>query len=264
MKIRINLDINDIEDFIDMVIGRYHFEATDKKQLLDIYQQLQLVITPYAEYRINQYSTGIEMIDRGTATAVAMSLGAGVDKLQDRYVREEKLSEAYMIDCLASELLLIMYKEFNASYARFHRRYVDRYVFVGDQIPASSIQDILNNIRGKRKCFEAEDKNEKSEEVVSDSKHPLEYTEDIMANEYGVLTPSKSVVFYAVLSENPATKCQGICMGCGKADCENRLDIARQLPEGLEKKQGETKEKKQSNIVELNYGYQKIFGGGAK
>ena len=44
---------------------------------------------------------------------------------------------------------------------------------------------------------------------------------EIIANKYGVLTPAKSVVFYAILTENPAQICEGICENCNNKSCEN-------------------------------------------
>jgi hypothetical protein len=64
------------------------------------------------------------------------------------------------------------------------------------------------------------------------------------------------------LSENPATKCKGICLGCGNANCENRYQEVRQLPESISNTVKDKREGKQGNkVVELNYGYQRIFGG---
>jgi hypothetical protein len=306
MKIRLGCDVRDVDSFINTVQKKYHFTENDFGELSDIYQQIQLVITPYAEYRINRHTTGVELIDRGTATAVAMSLGAGLDRLQERYMREEKLSEAYMLDCISSELLLIMYKEFNLSYARFHRRYVERYVFIGDLLPVTAMRDVLEFISTGNVGSGTSDEIKQQSDVKTDEKtdmkttaktdmktdaktnaktdmktdakttakldiktdaksdtktntdaeNKLAYRDNITANEYGVLTPSKSVVFYAILSENPAVKCRGICLGCGNTECENRYQEEKQLPESQNQKKKETGNK----VVELNYGYQRIFG----
>jgi hypothetical protein len=95
------------------------------------------------------------------------------------------------------------------------------------------------------------------DEAENAAEKKLAYRDNITANEYGVLTPSKSVVFYAILSENPSVRCRGICLGCGNADCENRYQEVRQLPERV---QNDRTIKKDNKVVELNYGYQRIFG----
>ena len=47
------------------------------------------------------------------------------------------------------------------------------------------------------------------------------HNKEISANEYGVLSPAKSVVFYAILTENPNKICEGICENCNNKACEN-------------------------------------------
>ena len=80
---------------------------------------------------------------------------------------------------------------------------------------------------------------------------------DITANEYGVLQPSKSVVFFALLSDNPGQQCQGICMNCGNLECENRMQEARQIQVRMETQEMATAVEPEQK---LNYGYQRIFG----
>ena len=43
----------------------------------------------------------------------------------------------------------------------------------------------------------------------------------VSANKYGVMEPTKSVVFYALLTENPNQICEGICDNCNNKNCEN-------------------------------------------
>lgn len=241
MKIRLGADTKKPEEMIDTVVSRYHFQEEDKDDLAEVLRQLRLVIAPYAEYKINQRTTGVDIIDKGTSAVVSMSLGAGVDELMSRLLKDERLQEAYMLDCLSSELLLEMYREFNTSYARFHRRYVERYVFVGGSIPLTEMTGILEYLHEGSKVKEGlgGDFGDRNNQESQDNK------DVVTANEYGVLTPAKSVVFYAILSENPSTVCSGICYSCDRTECENRLD------EKLQAK---------SNNTELNYGYQRIFG----
>lgn len=236
MWIRLNVDSKKPKELLDAVIKRYHFNESDRDELSAVLCELRSVMNPYAEYRINQHTTGVDIVDRGTSAVVAMSLGAGVDGLLDKYIKSERLQEAYMADCLSSELLLEMYREFNISYARFHRRYVERYVFVGGDIPLSRMQGILASIHSGDKVPDNCIREEKNESSQNDA---------VTANEFGVLTPSKSVVFYAILSENPCVSCPGICYGCDRMECENRQDEKVEI---------------KCNGSELNYGYQRIFG----
>lgn len=251
MKVRISIEQTDIKGFLNRLIAKYHFDDQDYEQLFKVYEQMQVHMSPYAMYKINHRMTGLTMIDDAQAAMVALTLGSGVDSMKERFTRQGKLSEVYMLDCLANELLLIMYKEFNKSYAKFHRRYVKRYVFIGDTISPTAIPKILDDIKGVKQTSMDE------EETVGDGdmKEVLREREDIYANEYGALTPSKSVVFYALLSDDPSQTCEGICMGCGNILCENRMADSKQLL-GVSIEENN----KKSPQGAMNYGYMRIFG----
>ena len=138
-----------------------------------------------------------------------------------------------MLDCITNELLMKLYVEFNNMYAKYHRRYVKRYVFIGDEISTEKIPELLQEIKETDKTSQNKNKDGDikddlmafSEEIgsmelvegASDKKSENEIT----ANKYGVLNPVKSVMFYAVLTENPAQVCEGICENCNNKSCEN-------------------------------------------
>lgn len=235
MKIRISVEQQNKEIFINSVIEKYHFDENKEKELIGVYDQMLLGIGAYAAYRINTHVTGVNDIDNNQAAIVAMTLGAGVDRLQESYIRKEQLEKSYMLECIANELLLKMYKEFNKAYARFHRRYVMKYVFIGNDISLTEIPKLLEEIKGKKN---GEDSNE------------------IRSNEYGVLFPSKSVVFYAVLSENPKAECEGICARCENTSCENRYVEDKEDSDEKIK----TEEIPKQTSINMNYGFQRIFG----
>ncbi len=280
MKVRMSVEQQNSDEFINQVISKHHFSESDKERLVQVYQQIKMSMGPYAAYRINQKVTGVQAIDDGPAAIVSMTLGAGVDRLQERYMRNGQLEEAYMLDCLASELLLQMYGEFNAAYARFHRRYVKRYVFIGDEIPASAIPDLLRDIKGQKRQPDKQadkqseeqeqtkteaDVNEETGKNLCDSQPAYERLmehDEISANEYGVLSPSKSVVFFAILSENPNQACEGICTGCGNMMCENRT-VSGEQADRMEQdmvSDGLNSVETTGTAGNLTYGYQRIFG----
>lgn len=239
MRIRMSLEQKNFDDFIDTVISKYHFDEDNKKELIKVYEQMQICMSPYAIYKINQRVTGVSAIDDSQTALVAMTLGDGIDKLQDRFERSGKLDNAYMLECLSNELLLNMYKEFNNSYKRFHRRFVAKYHFIGNDIELERIPSLLEDLYGKK---------EDADKAVFD--------DSILANEFGVLKPTKSVIFYALLSENPETVCEGICVGCGNPNCENRM---REQLNNTNKKV-EKEKKVVETVATYNYGYQRIFG----
>lgn len=237
MKVRIAVEQSDKQQFIERIIRRYHFSAEEKDTLLEVYEKLRRYMSPYALYRINNRMRGVPLIDDGQAALVAMTLGEGVDRLQDYYDKAHALTESYMVECMASELLLQMYAEFNRCYPRFHRRYIKRYVFVGNELPLDTMQALLAELNGTKREAGAEN--------------------EITANEYGVLLPSKSVVFFALLSENPGEQCEGICMNCENTECEYHRKPEGQVPALVQDTESVCTVEPQQ---QLNYGYQRIFG----
>lgn len=223
--LKFSISTNDIDrDFIIRnTLKKYHFQDTDKEQLTFIYDEICNSCNPYAVYRINHRTTGVRYIDESQTAVCAITMGRAMDDILEAYKDEKLLTEAYMAECLAGELLLRMYDIFNQEYSKFHRRYVNRYVFLGDVIPITNMQTVLDDIYDNQ---------------------PAENRE-IVANEYGVLLPSKSVVFYALLTDNPKQICAGICASCGRSDCEQ--------------KKAETGMNSNSTIL-LNYGIHKILG----
>ena len=240
MIIRISTKQNNLDTFINNIIEKYHFDDDAYPCLLNIYNRLEAVESAKAFYKINDRTTGYALIDDNPAAIVAMTLGKGVDELANHYSVHGEIDKAYMLDCIANELLLFMYKEFNNSYPKFHRRYIKRYVFFGEAIGVEEMPGYLGCV-----CR----------------------AEDITTNHAGVLLPSKSVLFFAILSDNPKEACEGICANCGNKDCENRtsknnitncIDVNFQQQYKTEI-QNRVKESSVNSIA-LNYGYGKIFG----
>lgn len=246
----------DRERFIKGIINKYHFEPEAENDIISVYEKMQSCMKPYAVYRMNQRDTGIKDIDNRQSAIVAMTLGKEIDSLEEQLTVAGKLDEAYILECIASELLLTMYGDFNREYAKFHRRYVERYVFIGEEIPATEVPKLLKEVKGAKEaantCISVEKENGRSMEepdgktennkmengntgsgAAEDSNAENdnmgnentghEYEDDITANEYGVLTPSKSVIFYAILTENPKQICEGICSSCKNVNCENMV-----------------------------------------
>ncbi len=215
MKLRLTAVQSDIDSFISKIITKYHFNEEQRKELMQVYDDMMQVVSPYAVYRINQWITGVKQIDDNQAALVVITLGKGVDMLQDSYSQEGKLDNSYMVECMANEILLDMYDEFNSNYTKIHRRYVTGYTFVGEEIPLTKMRELIAKVQEKE----------------GDNLQ-------LKANEYGVITPSKSVLFYAMLSDNPMHACKGVCQCCGNKACDYRS---------------------KSREKNLNYGYQRIF-----
>ena len=221
MKVRMAVEQPNKDAFIEQVMRKYHFSTEEKEALQQVYEKVRTYMAPYAIYRINTRMRGVPLLDAEQSALVAMTLGEGVDRLQEYYEREHALSESYMVECVGNELLLQMYADFNQSYPKFHR-----------------MQKLLAEVYGRQPA-------------------DIGQENDITANEYGVLQPSKSVVFFALLSDNPEQHCQGICMNCGNLECENRMQEARQIQVRMETQEMAAAVEPEQK---LNYGYQRIFG----
>lgn len=234
MKIRMLTGPQDKEHFVKSIVRKYHFEPESEADITAVYEKMQKYLKPYAVYRMNQRDTGIKEIDNRQSAIVAMTLGNGVDTLKDSLTSEGKLDEAYILECISSELLLAMYGDFNKEYAKFHRRYVERYVFIGDEIPVTVIPKLLKEVKGVKISAnssaddepDAEDEEaEGKESKASDGENETCCEDDITSNEYGVLMPSKSVIFYAILTENPNQICEGVCTSCKNVNCDNMTTL---------------------------------------
>ena len=150
MKVRMAVEQPNKDAFIEQVMRKYHFSTEEKEALQQVYEKVRIYMAPYAIYRINTRMRGVPLLDAEQSALVAMTLGEGVDRLQEYYEREHALSESYMVECVANELLLQMYADFNQSYPKFHRRYVKRYVFVGEEIPLDGMQALLMEVYGRQ------------------------------------------------------------------------------------------------------------------
>lgn len=127
---------------------------------------------------------------------VAMTLGKEIDQLQEQYLQTGLLTEGYMVETLASEILLRGYSAFNQWVSEQTDYAVSRYYFLGSsrEYPLSMLPDLLDNLKLPVAC-----------------------------NQAYCMIPKKSVVFVAALSHNKNTHCQGICVGCSSPDCPNRM-----------------------------------------
>ena len=208
-------------DFLEKVLEKAHYTPEDRELLWDILLKILDCMETDAAWNslpIRDSSLLKAPID-GAVHEVVMTLGTGVDRLQDEMLSEGKITEAYMIEVLGSEILLLAYEAYN-EWVREHTEYVvSRYYFLGTpDVDVEALPDLLKRSNLSVTCTKG----------------------------YCML-PKKSVAFYAAMSLDPATKCEGICMGCGRKDCPNHM----------------TGDKLSGNRVldrPLTYGYARILG----
>lgn len=154
---------------------------------------------------------------------VVMSLGAGIDSLQDNYSSQGMLSRSYMIEVLASEFLLRGYRAYNRYIENNTDMHVARYHFLGseDSFPLDELPRLLDKMTGQITC-----------------------------NEAFCMLPRKSVAFVAELTQDEKVRCEGICVGCSSVHCPNK--VAEDHPDRhLLARMAD---------MPLTYGYSRIFG----
>ncbi|MCM1111741.1 MAG: hypothetical protein NC399_00650 [Muribaculum sp.] len=184
--------------FLERVCGKFHYEEARMPELRAVAQELLPLLRREAFWERKEAPTGLletEESDR-TYENVVMSLGSGVDRLQDRYGTQGLLSESYMIEALAGELLLRGYEAYNRFIRSNMRRHVARYHFPGGggALPLELLPDLLGEAAGR-----------------------------VICNAAFCMLPRKSVAFVAELTPDEKIGCEGICAGCGRTHCPNRI-----------------------------------------
>ena len=206
--------------FLKEVGKKFHYEERHLTELRGVAEQMLPFIRSEAFWAGQKSCIWDDNKDSAvTYEDVVMTLGGGVDSLQEEFVRKGLLSECYMLEALASELLLQGYRKYN-QYIRENRfRYVARYHFPGseEEFPLERIPQMLERLT------------------------PL-----VVCNEAFCMLPKKSVVFAAELTQNAQTQCEGICLGCNSVNCPNRITDSSLT------------ERPQADLL-LNYGYSRIF-----
>ncbi|MBD5524631.1 MAG: hypothetical protein HDR04_09455 [Lachnospiraceae bacterium] len=207
--------------FLEKVRDKFHYEATQSSELQAVAEQMLPLMRKEAFWERNisslQKTSGTEYED------VVMSLGAGIDSLQDHYSSQGMLSRSYMLEVLASELLLQGYGAYNRYVEKNTDRHVARYHFLGseDSFPLSMLPRLLD---------------------ISDGR--------IICNEAYCMLPKKSVAFVAELTQDEKVHCEGVCVGCNRRQCPNRI-AGNHSDQSLLARMAD---------LPLTYGYGRIFG----
>lgn len=156
---------------------------------------------------------------------VVMSLGKGIDCLQDSYSEKGMLSLSYMVEVLASELLMRGYEAYNRDRKETSNWHVARYHFLGseEEYPLEMLPQLLGELTAEITCTSA-----------------------------FCMSPKKSVAFIAELTQDEKIHCKGICVGCNNICCPNRVaddSLAHRRIAVMAD-------------MPLTYGYSRIFGRG--
>lgn len=164
---------------------RYHFAEADLGLLMQMGALTEQKISPVVYY---------EVLEEGERMAAVVSLGNGVDELQDGYMRRECLTEAYMIECICMELLKIAYGQAAERIHAHTGMWISEFEFLGDRQPLSCMGEIFRRLK----------------------------PDGISYNQAYMLEPKKTVVFFANLCTERGSGDGQICGACGNLFCPNR------------------------------------------
>ena len=203
------------------MIARYHFRAEDIPIIQSLSQVMQPLLRVRAYYVWQKRDSVISYDDYAV---VFLTLGNGVDRLQELYMEQNCLSEAYMIDCIALEYLTKAYEEFVRLIQKETGKWAVKIDFLGDTYPIEMLSTLIQKF----------DKME------------------IGYNEKFVLTPSKSVAFLLPMSDARTKNPCHICENCSNTECLFRKD-SRGKKEGMRSSDNQ-------QAMPNTYGYQRIFG----
>ena len=310
-------------DFLESVMTKAHYGAEDRELLWSVLEKILACMEQegcWSEREVGQgeesaaarqgAENGLKERPKENAALfreVVMTLGNGIDELQEAFLQEGKLTEGYMVEVLGSEILLLAYGAYNEWVKAQGTYVVRRYHFLGteegehtgerprgeeerqaaERPQGEGESQTVDRSRGEKDGQTAEHSQGEGESQTAErsqgeeERQPAEHLrtvegkqlrEHVRAGErpslsllalpgmlersgIGVsctggfcMVPKKSVAFYAELSKDASAVCEGICVGCGRRDCPNRMESVKQ-------------ERGNKTLDHpLTYGYARIFG----
>ena len=235
-------------DFLEAVREKAHYSEEDRELFWDVSERI--LARMESEAMVSAKDLRDEQ-GEVYAQEVVMTLGVGVDDLQEDFLKKGQITEAYMVEVLGSEILLQAYAIYNAWVKAQGEYAVKRYHFLGTDayfVREENEKDssMHKNIAGTGNTMRTVDgislQLETLPEILKRSGLTVTCTEGYC------MVPKKSVAFYAELTSDKSQVCEGICMGCGRADCPNRMSA------------GTNQRGNRMLDRPLTYGYARILG----
>ncbi len=206
-------------DFLEHVREKFHYGETRKVEFQAVAEEMLPLMRKEAFFLEERQAEKDSMIYEN----VVMSLGKALDDLQESYSKKGLLSESYMLEVLASEVLMKGYEAYNRYVRENTDWHVAKYHFPGSEeaFPIDMLPQLIQNV-----------------------------TLQVTCNDAFCMQPKKSVAFVAELTQDEKVQCQGICVGCHNLHCVNRITdddpVKRRITEMTD--------------MTLTYGYSRIFG----
>lgn len=126
--------------------------------------------------------------------SVIVTLGDGVDELQNQYMRKERVSESYMMECIGMEFLRAAYEQTAEHIHAYTGRWMSDFEFIGDKIPFTYMEEIFRLLK----------------------------LQEVKYNQAYMLTLKKTVVFITDLCTERKGSCCHVCAECSYLECSNR------------------------------------------
>ena len=167
---------------LQRTMEHYHFPKTEECEFLQLQKQIKEVV----QWKM--------VLHRQDTVLGAMTLGTEYDELQKAYTEKQQLSQSYRMEMLGMEYLRKAYALFNEAASAGGLGYLGEYHYLED---SRQILQACNYLQSKQ------------------------FT-TIAYNRYGVLMPSKSVLFKAALKQEAGSGCVNTCASCTAFQCSFR------------------------------------------
>lgn len=226
------------DKFLHSVMKKYHYAEEEYSTIKNMAEQMLPCLKSEAGWQDSDFGKTFPEGEQ-SFFAVGITLGKGIDELQEQYLKNGLLTESYIIEVLSSELLLKSYRSYTEWVAKHRDLHVARLYFLGSEISDSKALQPESTVTSLQQWLHLE----QLPEVLKKLELP------VTCNEAYCMIPKKSVVFYAALTLDSSVKCAGICLGCGRRDCPNRM----------EEKEAFSLHFADMTDRPLPYGYQRIF-----
>jgi hypothetical protein len=99
------------EQFLHSVMEKYHYSSEEYPNLKRLAGEMIPCLETEAGWQDREIKETFPGRDQ-SFLAVGITLGNGIDALQEKYLQNEFLTESYMIEVLSSELLLKSYQAY--------------------------------------------------------------------------------------------------------------------------------------------------------
>ena len=173
------------EEELFALFSRLHFNKEDYPDMCQVYAAVRRTVSACAWFGCP---------DKQNRTACIVTLGAGVDELEEQYQLAGELLKAYQLQCISGELLRKCYEELSLFFQGRFGQEIGAYLFPGEELPLSWNGQILSQSGQKT----------------------------VTCNQAYMLKPKKSVVFLAQLSGKGRKRAGSICENCNNTDCTER------------------------------------------